>query len=65
MTEDYVVIPTEKAFFDRQEILMKNAGVTLPTEGVPIGSVAYTADGSYIAIFDGEQWTQWGGGADA
>ena len=28
------------------------------------GSVAYKADGSYVAVFNGEEWVQWGGGAN-
>lgn len=45
----------------RQELLMTSADDELPTD-VPVGSVAYTADLSYMAMFDGTEWVQIGGG---
>ena len=44
----------------KREILMDDADVELPTD-VPIGSVAYTADLTYLAIWDGDEWKQVGG----
>ncbi len=60
-TDDYVVVNTGAESWERQELLMKNSSVTLPTD-VPVGSVAYTPDGSYFAVFDGTDWNQFGGG---
>lgn len=43
-----------------KEIVMRNADVVLPTD-VPAGSVAYTGDMTYMAVFDGVEWKQVGG----
>ena len=60
MTEDWIVVPTGRPIFEAQELLLKNSGVTKPT-GFPAGTVAYTADLSYMAMYDGTTWTQIGG----
>ena len=58
MVDDYIFVWSDNP--KKKEILMKNSSVTLPTN-VPAGSVAYTADMSYVAMFDGTEWKQMGG----
>ena len=57
MTEDYIVIPTGRPMFEPQEVLLKNSSVT-PPEDLPVGSVAYSADLTYLAMWDGTAWTE-------
>lgn len=59
-TNDYVYVNNGLPRWQRCDLLIKDSTVTLPTN-VPVGSVAYTADLSYMAIFDGTNWTQIGG----
>ena len=56
----YQIVPSDKSIFDAQEILLSSAGTDKPTD-VPVGSVAYTADLAYMAMFDGTTWHQIGG----
>lgn len=63
---DYVVINTGAKPWEPQEIMKLNDSAELPTD-VPVGSVAYKADLSYMAMFDGTEWVQWNptGGDDS
>lgn len=61
MTQDYVFVWTEDPS-KHKELIMRNASVTLPTEGIPAGSTAYTADLSHMEMFDGTEWKEIGGG---
>lgn len=61
MQDDYKIIQNGPTPWHRQEVLMKDKTVELPTD-LPVGSIAYTADGSYITVWDGENWVEWGGG---
>ena len=40
-----------------REIVMHDSDVSLPTD-VPPGTRAYTADGTYEAVFSGEEWVE-------
>ena len=45
----------------KSEWLIKSSSDTGSITGIAPGSVAYTADLSYMAMFDGENWVQIGG----
>ena len=60
MSEDWVIVPTGRNIMEPQELLLKNSSVTKP-DGFPVGSVAYTADLAYMAMYDGTTWHQIGG----
>lgn len=60
MQDDYTFVTNGPTPWNRREILVKDSSVTLPTD-VPVGSIAYTADMSYMAQFDGEAWQEIGG----
>ena len=60
MSEDWVIVPTGRNIIEPQELLLKNSGVTKPG-GFPVGTVAYTADLAYMAMYDGTAWHQIGG----
>ena len=57
--DDYVFV--NKADSPVKEILLLTDPSKLPTN-VPAGSSTYKADLSYMAIFDGAEWQQIGGG---
>ena len=57
---DYIFVESGPTKWHKREILIVNENAELPTD-VPAGSVAYTADLSYMAIFDGTEWKQIGG----
>lgn len=46
----------------RTEWIVDSAADLAGLPPVGPGSVAYKADGSYIAIYDGTNWVQWTGG---
>lgn len=59
--ENYAYVYNGPTPWNRRELLIANKDVTLPTENMPVGSIAYTADMSYIAQFDGTNWVEIGG----
>lgn len=61
MTEDYKIVPTGRPIWEPQEVLLKNSGVT-PPEGLPVGSVAYTGNLAFVAMWDGTSWNTVKGG---
>ena len=63
MINDFAYVWTAEPW-KYKEIMLKTSSVAIPTD-VPVGSVAYTADLSYIALFDGENWVQIGGSSSS
>ena len=55
-------VHTEKtSSFYKTEWLIESSTDLAEITHVAPGSIAYTADGSYFAMYDGTQWVQWGG----
>lgn len=57
MTDDFYYVEHGPSKWHAREILMASSDATLPTDVAP-GSVAYTADGTYNAMYDGTQWVE-------
>ena len=49
------------SYLPKSEWILGSSSDTSEIPDVAPGSVAYTADGTYIAVYDGTQWVQWGG----
>ena len=62
--KDVSAVATESGVtYTRQtEWIIDGAADLVEITEAAAGSVAYKADGSYIAIFDGTNWVQWTGG---
>ena len=60
MTANWTVVPTGRSITEPQELLLKNSSVTKPN-GFPAGTVAYTGDLTYMAMYDGAAWHKIGG----
>lgn len=62
MVGDYVIIEeTIEAAGVRREYMIKSSSVLASLPECVAGSTAYTADLSYMAQYDGENWVQMGG----
>ncbi|MBO7686747.1 MAG: hypothetical protein J6V72_10195 [Kiritimatiellae bacterium] len=60
MSNPYTIVEHGPTKWHAQELLIASAQAELPDD-LPPGSVAYTADLSYMAMWDGTEWKQIGG----
>lgn len=62
MVGNYVIIEeTIEAAGVRREYMINSSSVLASLPECVAGSIAYTADLSYMAQYDGENWVQMGG----